>query len=514
MRKLFALYTNEMIKTSKKISIIVLLVIMVVIIFAFGALVKYQSDLNSNDDYSEQYQKEEVKRQLEDAKIKVINIQDKKATASPEEKAKLQLEEKLVQNRVDMLQYSIDSNIAIYSESYRAQAIKKMFNLKDTADQLKAVVPEQLTDQQKIQLVNAEADITALESVINNKDFKEYVAFLNRETNNNPTLSEEEKKIYLDSNELKQKYNITGEVDGKAVDGNAFKYIYILEKAKLSLLKDLDYTGDSQNLKPLTPDSRQEIKDMITVIEHNFSKGLITNNPDDRKGNDMASEVIPFMLNIGNFMIVILIMILAGGSVSSEMSTGSIKSLIISPTKRWKIFAAKYFSLLSAGIVAALIAYIFSLLASGIFFGFEAGLPYVYASDGIAYELNFHIYQLGRLCTDFIVVLVYMTFAFMLSILTRNTAVSVALTIAVYFIGNTANAIIMQFFKGEWLRFIPFNNLNLTTKIFPNDIAARISGGTPASELNSLSFSLVYVAVLLICMIYIGLDSFNRRDIK
>jgi ABC-2 type transport system permease protein len=220
------------------------------------------------------------------------------------------------------------------------------------------------------------------------------------------------------------------------------------------------------------------------------------------------------MLGIGIFMVSILGMILAGGSVSSEISTGSIKSLIISPTKRWKIFAAKGLSLITIGIISVLIAYIFSVIANGVFFGFNTGDPYIYAKNGVAHELNFYVYQFATIFTNFINVLVFMTFAFMLSIITRNTAASVAISIAVLFVGSNANTILMQFTKGEWRKFIPFNNLEFTSKIFPNDELMQVANNMPGVVNNSLTFSLIYVAILLICMGYVGLDSFSRRDIK
>ncbi len=229
--------------------------------------------------------------------------------------------------------------------------------------------------------------------------------------------------------------------------------------------------------------------------------------------NDMKIDglnVLSNMLSVGIFMLVILVMILAGGSVSSEISTGSIKSLIISPVKRWKIFTAKFLSLLSVGVIAALIIYAFSLLASGLLFGFDFGGTYTFTKNGTEHEMNYYLFKFAALFTDFITVIVFTLFAFMLSILTRNTAASVAISLAVYFVGGQANTLLMMFTSGEWRRFIPFNNMEITSKIFSDTAQNTL----PGQVNNSLTFSLVYLAVLLICMGYTALDSFNRRDIK
>ncbi|MHB8063701.1 MAG: ABC transporter permease subunit [Ruminiclostridium sp.] len=513
MRKLFALYTNEMIKISKKVSVIVILAIMVAIIFGFGGLMKFSDSMNvKNDNYSsnEKYQKEEMNRQLEDVKIKIAEIQKQKSSASDIELQNLEAEERSNQNQIDMLQYAIDKDILLSSDSFRAQATQRLFSYKEIVSQLSSIPAADLTEEQKQQLSEAQNNSSSLQGIIENKDFKEYISFLNNDINSNNNMSAEEKKIYLESNELILKNNLTGEDDGKAYDGNTNVYLTQIEQGKLSLLNDLDYTGNSQIQKPLTPELRESIKNEIAVAEYKLNKS-IGNNADSNVSMNLKSIVMPGMLSIGIFMVVILVMILAGGSVSSEISTGSIKSLIISPTKRWKIFTAKLLSLLTIGVIAALIAYIFSIIANGIFFGFNSGTPYVYATNGAAHELNFYIYQLARLFTDFIVVIVFMTFAFMLSIITRNTAASVAITIGVYFVGNSANTILMQFVKGDWRKFIPFNNLDFTSKIFSNDALSQAANGAVN---NSLTFSLIYTAILILCMGYVGLDSFNRRDIK
>jgi ABC-type transport system involved in multi-copper enzyme maturation permease subunit len=506
-----------MIKISKKISVIVILAVMVVLIFGFGGLMKFSENMNSKDNgssaYSVEIQKEQMKSQLEDAKTKLSEVEKQKASATGDELIQIQSNIISYQNQVDMLQYAIDNGIILNTDTYLSQAVQILFSNKETVSQLSIIPAAGLAGDQKAQLSKAQNNVSTFEDIIKNKDFKKYISYLNEQINSNTAYSDDEKKIYLESNNLRLKYNITGEVDGKPVNGNANQYIYNIENGKMSLLKDLDYTGSSEGVKPLTDERRESIKNSIAVNEYKFEKGIVSNTSTNNFINDAKSMAFPYMLSIVIFMVVILVMILAGGSISSEISTGSIKSLIISPTKRWKIFAAKFLSLLTVGIITALIGYIFSIIANGIFFGLDSGIPYVYAKDGVAHEIGFYLYQLARLCTDFIEVIVFMTFAFMLSIITRNTAVSVAITIGVYFVGSTASTIVTQLTKGDWRKFIPFNNLAFTSKIFPNDTISQAVASATAVH-NSLLFQSIYIAILVICMGYIGLDSFNRRDIK
>ena len=136
------------------------------------------------------------------------------------------------------------------------------------------------------------------------------------------------------------------------------------------------------------------------------------------------------------------------------------------------------------------------------------------ASGGKAMEINFFLYQLADAFVQFIDVFVFMLFAFMLSIVTRNTAASVGISIGVYFGGSMAMTMVGQFLKGEWINFIPFTNLSLSTKFFPySGLNNMMTGMGIVNTGTSLPFSLCYLAVLCICMLYVAKDSFCRRDI-
>jgi len=352
-----------MIKISKKVSVIVILAIMVAIIFGFGGLMKFTESMNAknnnNNSSSVQFQKEEMNRQQEDLKTQITEVQKQKRSATEVELQNLEADERSYQNQIEMIQYAIDKDILLNSNSFRAQATHSLFSYKEIVNQLSSIPAANLTEEQKQQLSDSKSKSSSLQGIIESKDFKGYVSFLNNEIYSDTNIPAEEKKIHIASNELRLKYNLTGEVDGKIYNGNANNYINQIENDKRSLLYNLDYTGNSQIQKPLTLELREKIKNDIAAVEYKFKKGIVSNSTTIDNGLGMTSAVIPMMLDVGIFMVVILVMILAGGSVSSEMSTGSIKSLIISPTKRWKIFTAKILSLLTIGVIATFIAYIF-----------------------------------------------------------------------------------------------------------------------------------------------------------
>ena len=226
------------------------------------------------------------------------------------------------------------------------------------------------------------------------------------------------------------------------------------------------------------------------------------------------------MLGIGLFFLLLLLMIVAGGTVSQEMATGSIKSLIIAPVRRWKIFVAKLIAVLTLAAAGGLITWGLSLLVDGIFFGFSTQPAYVFAVGGTAHSMPFLLFFLARTGVELIPVLVYAFFALLLSTVTRNTAVAVGLSMATYFVGNIAYAFVAQLTQDEWVRFLPFANLSLTSRIFPTLSGASLTGVLSGASITdaagvtgSLAFSACYLAVLCFLMLYTAFDSFTRRDI-
>ncbi|NLW12265.1 MAG: ABC transporter permease subunit, partial [Clostridiaceae bacterium] len=231
-----------------------------------------------------------------------------------------------------------------------------------------------------------------------------------------------------------------------------------------------------------------------------------------RMGGSLSSTALDGMASFGITMILLMILILAGGAISQEIATGSIKSLIIAPVKRWKIFLAKLMSLLTIGVTALLVHFVVTLVSYGIFFGFDTLSPYIFAVGGQAGAMSPILYLFAGQGVRFIEVIVFMSFALMLSVLTRNTAASVGISMAAYFGTSLASQILYFLPAAEWIKFMPFDHLNLTAKFFP--FAVQDMYGMVNQNETTLLFSLIYIVVALICMLYTALDSFNRRDIK
>lgn len=520
MHKIKALYTNEMIKFSRKISVIVILAIMTLGVIGYGAVLKLTEVSTGPIQNPGGNESEMLKQQLDYFRTEIIAIETRIEQASGPELTALLNEKYYMESEISRLELALEYDIPLYSSSdYRVRLLAEIARQKALRLNLEIIPADDRTPQQLAQIAAIDQLIDQLLDSVKSKNFRAYIDLLISQANLDTALSSEEKAIKIENLELWFLADPSGGLDGKSDYNSIQSALSQIETYKLSLLKNLDYTAGSNIVYPLTPAGRSEITDQLAVLDYRLRHGLSVNNNMNFNYADMASRG---MLSFGLFMIVLLTMILAGGSVSQEIATGSIKSLIIAPVKRWKIFTAKVFSLLSMSLAAVLFLYLLAMAVRGSLFGFFSGEPYVYAVNGQAGELNFYVFMLGYLLADFIDIIVYMALAMMLSVITRNTALSVGVSVGVYFVGSfvvQALAVLdLMGQRGEWVKFIPFSNLALAADLFPFDnylnIFNAMGGFGIKPETPSALFSLTYLAVLVFCLGYTALDSFVRRDIK
>ncbi|MFA6735669.1 MAG: ABC transporter permease subunit [Saccharofermentanales bacterium] len=522
MRKFKALYINEMIKISRKLVVIIVMGVMVLGLFGYGGIIKLtelaqkrydQVDMSGSE---QDWRKDEMRNMLDNFKSEKANLQDEMDKADEEMKKQYESQIKSLDVQIEIYEYAVEKDIYLYSGGYTAVSLRNMMDLKFSLINYEGIPVEEMNDIQRAEKKRTEDEISKYEEIIEKSDYRMYIDFQNEIIDSDTSMTEEEKQIMRESNDLRVKIDPTGEISASSDYDPLSSYITSIENIKKSLLHNIDYTGYG-SIKPLTPSGRQELENSLAVQIYKLEKGDF-----ERSNNYMQVELsdvaMTGMLGFGTFMMICMVLILAGGAISQEISTGSIKSLIISPVKRYKIFFAKLTSIITAGVATAVVLYIVSILVHGILFGFGNGSDYIYAINGKAHELSFYIYRMAYIGLEFVDVLVYLVFAYMLSIITRNTAVSVGVSIAIYFGGNLVNLFLSatEIFSGEWLKFIPFNNMSLADRIFKVQMNNIGISGLFGLNLNAPSsmFSVVYLVVMLICFGYIALDSFNRRDIK
>ena len=343
-------------------------------------------------------------------------------------------------------------------------------------------------------------------NIIKNDDYAGYIELLKREEKvklDNKEIEQDEydDNIYL--LDLKAKYEIYKN-DGMEYSSKQSIY-YDIENIKESLRTGLN----SNTGKLLKPSEVNEMQDAIKIdiykLENNVA--VVEAMTDERTIYDTVSEQFSML------MIALLMIIIAGSAISNEISKGTIKFLLFTPNKRWKVLASKIISAIIILLILTVLLSLLSVLVGNIFFE-KPGNEYIYIKDGEVRTLSYLSYTVLHFLASSIDVLVYMFFAFMLSTITRNTALAVGLSVASYVGSGIVMNLINMYIKADWVKFIPFNNFGIADKIFTSGASyTTMQMASEAANNVSVWFSLGVLGVSTLLMIISMFDSFNKRDI-
>ncbi len=520
MRKLGALYVNEMTKMTRKISILVLAAIMAVVTVGMGALVKitqvnnrqyilYSGAASTREELEESIR--EAQEQIQDCQSQLEN-----QALGEEERRNLQMQLNDLQVTAERDRLALKYNLAGENpNSYYTAALQDLAVYRQKTAGLESTPSQQLTAEQRSDQEICDLLVKSLEQ----DSFRLYTDAKIKMIEADDTLSEEEKQIEIDCSELLYQAEPTGQTaggGGSAYDRAASR----IGQYRLSLLNNANLVEDGGK-EPLTNQKRAKLEDALAVLTYRLQNGQLPADYESYSYSEMATFA---MMSMGVLVLGLLIIILAGSAVSSEMSTGSIKSLIIAPVKRWKILTAKILALLTVSVLGLALWFLTWLVTSGLLFGF-GGVDYVFALGGSVCTLPYYLYMAARLLTNLIPLSIYLLLALMLSVVTRNTAAAVGVGMAVTFGGEIVTTVLAQLSAGEWMKFVPFYHLSLESKFFPFGSLEQLLSGyggdmsmlgmsIPRIANTSLVFSLIYLAALALCMALTAYDSFIRRDIK
>ena len=428
------------------------------------------------------------------------NIEDKNnynATTIAQMKAQIEIYEFALENDINY-EYSYNYNY------WKRQILDEIMGFRTSV--LIAENSKYLSKEEKVKKEEYQKNAEERINIIKNNDYVGYIELLKREEKTKFDNKEIEKDEYDDNIyllDLKAKYEIFKN-DGKEYSSKQSIY-YDIESIKESLRTGLN----SNNGKLLKPSEIRDMEDALKIDIYKLENNIeaIESLTDERAIYDSVSVQFSMLI------VSILMIIIAGSAISTEISKGTIKFLLFTPNKRWKILFAKIVSAVLVLVVLTFILSLLSALVGNIFFE-KAGSEYIYIKDGEVQTLSYLVYKVLYFLTSCIDVLVYMIFAFMLSVITRNTALAVGLSVASYVGSGIVMNLINYYIKADWVKFIPFNNFGIADKIFTSG-ASYTTMQMASDALNNVSvwFSLGVLGVSTLLMIITMFDSFNKRDI-
>lgn len=474
MTKTWKLFVNENIKTWKKFSTKLAIIIAILALIVVLALTKWT-------EFEEQ----------KSASINDLNWR-KNIESEIEISKELLKDETLSQEKINEYKKEIKKNelhlkydISIYATDWKRNALNNALNGTE--------INKKVTD------------------VIERDDFQGYIQ-----------LQREWKKEELDKKEITQqeyddemiildlysKYEI-GKLPNDMDDGN-WKELIIGMNIKLAQL-GLRNGIDVETNKVLSVEKKQEYEDEIKMdiyrIENNIpSSDAMYVDGDYRM---LFEKLAPSFVTA---VIAIFAIIIAGSAIATEVSTGTIKFWALTPNKRWKILTAKILSLLFYIVVITLVMSLVTVVFSNLFFEGQRGNQYIYVKDGNIERIGNTTFMIEYYFAKVIPVFIFSVFALMLSVIGRNSSIALGLSIAVYMGNGVAMQVLNSFVKKDWVRYIPFNNINIADKIFPN-FETLLTNTESFATSTSLGFSVMVLTVCTILMFVTAYDSFNNRDI-
>ena len=521
MRKVFLLYQNEMGKIVRKVSILVAMILMFV--FIGGCALTYkgvESFTSYRLDYS--HYVDEYKKDAVAAGTEVVKLRAVLQTLDPEtdKDSFAEYADQYLDNLTDQKRYELLGRLyetaaeAITRRNYSYDSIIETMNdrVYDTFYYNNSPMETQEALTAEEQRINASAETIGLEL--------EQLEYVFRGTSFREMLDRRQ-ELLESSGAADGPYAIYKEVYGwldkyaDKVDVSASDYILAQADNYVSNRMMLNAQAESQPDQQGVSFSAEKLEKETALQEYALKHGTVISDAERANSPAQNRTIMNQLCNTGTYIVIALVIMLAGSAISSEMNNGSIKSLIIAPVRRGKIFAAKGLALLTVQTALLLFSYLLSLLFTGMLFGFRNFGTVVYFAFGAAHGMPYLTAAILSLLLDGLAIGLFAALALALSSLTHNTAVSVTLPLLGIFGGLLAELIMLLGGGRPYIAaLLPIHNLaNLHRITGVPSIFEVFNSEYGGDAAVTPLFSWIYVILLLGALVWCAYDAFCRKDI-
>lgn len=264
-----------------------------------------------------------------------------------------------------------------------------------------------------------------------------------------------------------------------------------------------NYIQSSQG-KNLTDEEKSEINGYLEKA--NLYKYDLYN---DTEYQNTATANYTFQNLIGTYIaiIVMIVVIVAGVSISEEFNKGTVKLLLVRPYSRTKILISKLIAVFITMLITTATILLLQFIIGGIVYGFGTYMMNVVQFDfttNSIVTLNIFAYLVLIFICKLPIFILIGTLAFALSTLFLNSPLAVALPILGYMGSDMINMIAISY-KWDWIKYFVTPNWDLSQYLF---------GGTPMFSGISVEFSITICAIYFVIMLVASIVSFKKRNIK
>ncbi|XID94979.1 ABC transporter permease [Paenibacillaceae bacterium WGS1546] len=202
-------------------------------------------------------------------------------------------------------------------------------------------------------------------------------------------------------------------------------------------------------------------------------------------------------------MVIVFAIIIAADMVAGEYTAGTMKLLLIRPHNRTKILFSKYITVSLFAVVMLALLVVCGYAANALFYG----LGNIHTTDlflnqqGQVVQLNVLMQVIKMYGLSIFPVMGYVTLAFAVSTVLRNSALALGISLFVMIVGNS---MIEATAKMEWLKYLPFANSDISLYIFH----------LPARPEMTLNFSITVLLVYIFALTLLSWIVFKKRDVS
>lgn len=262
-----------------------------------------------------------------------------------------------------------------------------------------------------------------------------------------------------------------------------------------------------ENYKKDFEDQQKKVEEAIELDWYSLDNGI----PQIMFHNDARSSVDQIYLAYVSIVIVLSI-IIAGGIVSSEFSTGTVRLLMIRPVSRWKFLFSKLMAVLVIGYSTLILSVALLMISSGITYGFGGfSTKVITFVGGSIVSKNYILSIIPKLLFSSISLIFIIAFALTLSTITRNTALSVGLTMMMY-LGSSPATLMLTGLNMKWVTKTIFPYMNLSS-FYGDSINLQMIKQQLGVTLNP-NFGAAYLLIVAAILLIISFISFVKRDVK
>ena len=160
-------------------------------------------------------------------------------------------------------------------------------------------------------------------------------------------------------------------------------------------------------------------------------------------------------------IIAIFGLMMGGGLISKDYESGTVRMLFIRPKKRYKIILARLFALLIICMSLYALTSLINMIIYGIHLGFTDFANPIYSTISDQ-GTNFFVDYIGKFLCCCLQLIFTCTLSSFLSCSTKNTAVSVGLTIGLIIISIVISTSIFNTgSNAQWLLYTPIPYINM-----------------------------------------------------